>query len=65
MLADKLICLNLRLRDYLISLCLCISKDSLLVADNLLVSLDLLRRLCTKLRKQLLKLFTIDKDLVS
>ena len=53
MLTDKLICLNLSLRDYLISLCLCISKDCIFICNNLLITLDLIWRLHTKLTKEL------------
>ena len=57
MLADKLICLNLSCADYLSQLRLCISKDSLLIADITLICHNLLLFLGNQRIDRLLLLF--------
>ena len=63
MLADKLLGLCLCVRDDSIRLGLCVRKDRVLIGNDLLIPLDLIRSLQSELSQQLLEFLLIDDDL--
>ena len=63
MLIDQFGRMYIGLLDNGIRLCLCVRKNRIPVGENLLISLDLFRRLHPQLPKKLLDLFLVDNNI--